>query len=329
MTTTNPTNLDLSFTLPAVQGFDYAGLKAWAEGIKAKYANVVVMEDQVIGTKAEMAELNRIKKQLDAARIAAVKKVSEPIRDFEAQVKEVCAIFDATYAYLGGQVKNYEDRAREEKRQEVLFAIQTLTAEAGYPGLEIPVQDSWLNKIQKPKQTAADIQAFILRHVQAEQAAAAAEQAKQDRAVAIEGQNAALAQGYGFTLPMSQFLNLLDLAVTLEAANEHMTAAYRLKAEANACANVAPVPPTTAVQAPLDAFGRRTMVEPLPLIRASDVPTVREGLTIHVEYDTANILAVREALAQLEACCLNFMWHKKPLADAPPQAQATQRERRY
>ena len=76
----NPTNLDLSFTLPVVQGFDYAGLKAWAEGIKAKYAEVVVMEDQIIGTKAEMAELNRIKKQLDAARIAAVKKVSEPVR---------------------------------------------------------------------------------------------------------------------------------------------------------------------------------------------------------------------------------------------------------
>ena len=36
MTTTNPTVLNLSLTPPAIQGFDYAGLKAWAEGIKAK-----------------------------------------------------------------------------------------------------------------------------------------------------------------------------------------------------------------------------------------------------------------------------------------------------
>jgi len=229
MEATNPTDLNLSFTPPAIQGFDYTGLKTWAEGIKARYADVVVMEDQVTGTKAEMAELNRIKKQLDAARIAAVKKVSEPIKEFEAQVKEVCGIFQATYDFLGDQVNNYEQRAREQKRTEVLFAIETLTAEAGYPGLAIPVQDSWLNKTQKPKATADAIKAIIADHIKAEKDAAALEHAKQDRAVAIEQQCAALAQGYGFALPVSQFLKLHDLSLALVDVHESITAAYRAK----------------------------------------------------------------------------------------------------
>ncbi len=322
MKPTNPTNLDLSFTLPVVKGFDYAGLKAWAEGIKSKYADVVVMEDQIIETKAEMAELNRIKKQLDTARIAAVRKVSEPIRDFEAQVKEVCAIFDATYAYLGDPVKGYEERAREEKRQEVLFAIQTLTAEAGYPGLEIPVQDSWLNKSQKPKQTAADIQAFILRHVQAEHAAAAAEQAKQDRAVAIESQNAALAQGYGFTIPVSQFLPLFTMDVALVDVNERMTSAYRLKAEANARANVAPVAAPAAQVQPTPA--------PAPLDQPQGTPS-RKGLTLSLVYDLAREGEINMVIRHLEALCFSLTRATSCGGGfpVPTQAQAPQRECRY
>lgn len=328
MSTTNPTDLNLSFTPPAIQGFDYAALEAWALAIAEKYRGLVVTEDQVVGIKSEMAHLNATKKKLDDVRKEAVKVVSAPIKEFEAQIKAVCAIFDNTYAALSEQVKNHEERAREIKRQEVLFAIETLTTEAGFPGLEIPVQDSWLNKTQKPKQTAADIQAFILRHDQALKAAAAAEQAKQDRAVAIENQNAALAQGYGFTIPLSQFYALHNLETPLEQVNEAMTSAYRAKAEANAKAT-APVAPAPAK----DVFGRTSA---LPVSQSPQaplaVPMARKGLTIHIEFDAAREVAIHEAMRHLQALCTEFAHHAKPLADAYPLASpapASPRVRSY
>lgn len=299
MEATNPTDLNLSFTPPAIQGFDYAGLKTWAEGIRAKYADVVVMEDQVTGTKAEMAELNRIKKQLDASRIAAVKKVSEPIKEFEAQVKEVCGIFQATYDFLGEQVNNYEQRAREQKRTEVLFAIETLTAEAGYPGLAIPVQDSWLNKTQKPKATAAEIGNIILAHVKAEKDAAALEQAKQDRAVSIEQQCAALAQGYGFALPVSQFLKLHDLSLALVDVHESITAAYRAKADQMARENVAPVVAPAAQAAPM-----QTAPAPsghmMSMQQGAPAAPVLKNITVALRFDPARENDINMALRHLE-----------------------------
>lgn len=327
MKATNPTDLDLSFTPPAIQGFDYAGLKSWAEGIKAKYADVVVMEDQLIGTKAEMAELNRIKKQLDAARIAAVKKVSEPIRDFEARVKEVCGIFQETYDFLGGQVKNYEERAREEKRQTVLFAIQTLTAEAGYPGLEIPVQESWLNKTQKDKQTAAEIKAIIADHIKAERDKAALEQAKQGRAVAIEQHSAAQAQAFGFNIPPSQFLALQDLAIPLGDVLTRINAAYTLKADTMARENVAPVAATPPVAAPMPQAAPTPASGPLE--QPQGIPS-RKGLTLSLVYDPAREGEINMAIRHLEVLCVSLTRATSGCGfPVPPQAQAPQRERRY
>jgi hypothetical protein len=296
MTATNPTDLNLSFTPPAVQGFDYAALEAWALAIAEKYQGLVVTEDQVVGIKSEMAHLNATKKKLDDARKDAVKVVSAPIKEFEAQIKAVCAIFDNTYAALSEQVKNHEERAREIKRQEVLFAIETLTAEAGFPGLEVPVQDSWLNKTQKPKATADAIKAIIADHIKAEKDAAALEQAKQDRAVAIEQQCAALAQGYGFALPVSQFLKLHDLSLALVDVHESITAAYRAKADQMARENVAPVPASAAVAAPAPQAAPCAQA---PIAAPAGSPVLK-NITVALRFDPARENDINMALRHLE-----------------------------
>lgn len=297
MTTANPTDLNLSFTPPSIQGFDYAALEAWALGIAEQYQGLVVTEDQVVSIKSEMAHLNAIKKKLDDSRKEAVKVVSAPIEEFKAQIKAVCAIFDNTYTALSEQVKNHEERAREIKRTEVLFAIETLTAEAGYPGLEIPVQDSWLNKTQKPKATADAIKAIIADHIKAEKDAAALEQAKQDRAVAIEQQCAALAQGYGFALPVSQFLKLHDLSLALVDVHESITAAYRAKADQMARENVAPVPASAAAAAPAPQAAPMQTQAPLA---APAVSPVQKNITVSLRFDPARENDINMALRHLE-----------------------------
>ena len=319
MEVTNPTNLALAITLPTLALADYEGLMAWADRTEKNYAGLVILEEQVAGTKTEMTELRRIAKQLDTSRIAAVKQVSAPIKDFEDKIKAVASRFNGIADRLGEQVKGYEERAREEKRQEVLFAIETLTTEAGYPGLEIPVQDSWLNKTQKPKQTAADIQAFIMRHIQAEKAATELAQAKQDRASSIEDACATQASAFGFSIPASTFLRLQSLETPLADARAEILRTYEAKAEAmQRVQNTAKAP---AHAPPLDAFGRTPLAP-----QAAPAPQAplgfRKGMTIHLEYEAHREAEVLAALAHLQGLCTDYVRHAKPLASSYGQPAA-------
>lgn len=318
----NPTELALAITPPTMELANYDALVEWASKVEENYAGLVVLEEHIPATKADMAELRRIAKQLDASRIAAVKQVSGPIKDFEAKIKSVAERFLGIADGLGAQVKNYEERAREEKRQQVLFAIETLTAEAGYPGLKIEVRESWLNKTAKPKQTAAEIQALILEHVQAEKAALALEQAKKDRAAFIERECTVQAGAYGFALQPSEFLALNSLEVGFDTVQERITAAYDAKARAMQAANVAPVqrPPVQP------AVPITQLVAPAP----SGLPKFK-GRTIHIEYDERREGEVMLALRHLESLCVEFVHHgKETVHQAPAQAQQpAQRVRNY
>jgi hypothetical protein len=223
-------NLNVKSTPPALS-FDYEGLKAWAKGITDQYKGVVVREEDVPGIKSEMAGLNKIKKQLNDARIATVKQVSAPIREFEDKIKEVVGILTDTGTMLDEQVKAHEERQREERLHQVQFMVDAAKDEHGVD-IHIEINPSWLNKSAKPKTIRAEIDQIILAHLKAEREARELEQARKDRAVAIEQTCAALATQHGITLPPSQFLRLHDLGIPLDEANRQIEAAYQTRAAA-------------------------------------------------------------------------------------------------
>ena len=298
MTDTTPiTDLGLSATLPAI-GWDYERLRGFALSIKERYTGLVVTEDEIAKTKHEMAELNRLKKQVDDARKETVRSVSAPIKDFEGQVKDVTAIFDEVYRFLGDQVKAFEDAAREQKRQEVQFLIEATTSDAGYPGLSVPIQDAWLNKSKPLKAVKAEVEAIILAHVKAEREAAQLEQAKKDRAVAIEEASSARAAEYGFSIPASQFLRLNDLEIPLTDVHGQIIRAYEFQAETMRKANVAPV-------APVQSVPQSTPLE-VPTAGPAMAPAMRKSLTISLEFDPAREGEINQALRHLETLCMAF-----------------------
>ena len=297
MTDTTPiTDLGLSTTLPGIV-WDSERLRAFALSIKERYTGLVVTEDEIAKTKHEMAELNRLKKQVDDARKETVRRVSAPIKDFEGQVKDVTAIFDEVYRFLGDQVKAFEDAAREQKRQEVAFLIEATTADAGYPGLSIPIQDGWLLKSKPMKAVKAEIEAVVLAHVKYEREAAQIEQAKKDRAEAIEDTLEALAERYGFRIPASQFLRFQNLDVTWAEVRDALYKAFELKAEAMRKANVAPVAP--AVQPTTPPMSQRPPVQ-------SAGPAPRKRLTISMEFAPEREGEINQVLRHLETLCTAF-----------------------
>lgn len=295
MTDTTPiTDLGLSATLPTI-GWDAERLRAFALSIKERYTGLVVTEDEIAKTKHEMAELNRLKKQVDDARKETVRRVSAPIKDFEGQVKDVTAIFDEVYRFLGEQVKAFEDAAREQKRQQVAFLIEATTAEAGYPGLSIPIQDAWLNKSKPMKAVKAEVEAIILAHIKAEREAAQLEQAKKDRAVAIEEYCANCAVSFGFNIPASRFLRCNDLEMPLADVHAQIIRAYELQAETMRKANVAPV---QTAQQPVPSA--------IPPAGPAMAPEPRKRLTVSLEFEPAREGEINQALRHLGTLCTAF-----------------------
>jgi len=268
-------NLQVKTTLPAI-GFDFEGLKKWAGEITDQYKDLVVREEDVAGIKSEMAGLNKTKKQLDDARKETVRQISTPIKTFEGQVKEVCALFDKTYRFLGNQVQAYEDRAREDKRREVQFLIDATLHEHKLDGLPLQIQDSWLNKTKKMKAVKAEVEALVLAHLKEMKEAAELEQARTDRAVAIEEKCKALAIEYGFEIPVSTFLRLHDLQTPLADVHGQIVASYEAKQR-----SMAPVAPPTP---PPDA---KSETLAFPTIKESSLPkTVK--MTLILEYAKIN-----------------------------------------
>lgn len=306
-------DLKLQTTLPALS-FDFDGLKAWALGITEQYQGLVVQEDDITGIKSEMAGLNKIKKQLDDARKETVRKVSEPIKTFEGQVKEIVSLFDDTYRFLGDQVKAFEDRAREAKRHEVQFAIDAAKDKYGVKDLPIPIQDSWLNKTAKMKSVAAEVESIILGHIQAVKEAAALEQARRDRAGYIEEKCASLAKVYGFELKPSAFLahHNLDMAMSdvgaaIESAyaNEANARAARAEREAQLARQAEERRQAMAqAQASLPLKDEGKKEEERPIARRPPVPRIRR--TVVIEFYATREAEVAGAVSALKDLCIAF-----------------------
>lgn len=298
-------DIKLNATLPALS-FDYAALKSWALAMTEKYTGLVVTEDAIIEVKKDMAELNKAKKTVDDARKEAVHRVSEPIRVFENQIKEVCGIFETAYAALGEQVKGFEAAQREAKRKDVVALIIEGNQNAfGEPNfLAIPIQDKWLNKTTSIKSIRDDISAITERHMEDEARKSTLEQARQDRAAAIENHVVSLNKLHGLNLPLSRFLggNALSLDTPLAKVLPDIEERFKIeadlrKAEANAKATLAPA----AVEQKLAPIEQIT-----PKVEPQGIPAQTRTMSIVFEYDLANEAQVQACLENLKPLCAKF-----------------------
>lgn len=277
--------MKLQTRLPVVT-FDYEGLMAWAMCMTEKYSGLVVEEDQVKDIKKDMAELNASKIRVDNARKETAKVLMAPIKEFEAQVKKVCGVFDDAYRALGEQVKFFEDKERDAKREVVKGVIEEeLAAQTSkIRPFPIPVQDKWLNKTTSLKSIREAIQGIIAQRIETEALQRQAEQARQERAAAIEQAVKATNAEYGVSLAVARFMTPgnMDLETPLSD----------LEVEKGR--------PQTALQA-----REQTTAAPIPGPPA-DAAAPDKTLSIILTYAPANEGAVSFALEQLKKFCTSF-----------------------
>lgn len=103
------------YQLPAEIDFNFEEIKAGVLEKTEPYKRMVYAESDIKAAKEDRAELNRQKKALNDERISRQKAYMVPFDAFKKKVDEIIAIIDESVKNIDGQVKAFEDKAKEEK----------------------------------------------------------------------------------------------------------------------------------------------------------------------------------------------------------------------
>ena len=99
-------------------GWNKDEIKKAVVSITEQYRGLAYTEEQLQEAKSDRAKLNAMKKDISDRRIQVKNALLEPYKVFEAEVNEVVALIEEPIAMIDEQIVAYEERTKEEKRQE-------------------------------------------------------------------------------------------------------------------------------------------------------------------------------------------------------------------
>ena len=105
--------------LPEQITFNYEELKQELAEKLSTYETLVYSDEQIKEAKADKANLNKLKKALNDERIQREKEYMQPFNDFKAKINEIIGIIDKPVALIDKQVKEYEDKQKQDKMDKI------------------------------------------------------------------------------------------------------------------------------------------------------------------------------------------------------------------
>lgn len=113
------------------------------------YKNLVFTEDTKADAKKTVAELRKLKKQINDKRIEVKKLYMQPYTDFEAKVKELDKLINEPITFISEQIDAFEQKRIEEKIELINDIYLELVSErediAGYAELNRVYDSKWEN----------------------------------------------------------------------------------------------------------------------------------------------------------------------------------------
>ena len=134
--------------------------KEYALQLKEYYSTLVFTEEQISEAKEERANINKMTKKIADYRKNIIAEFKKPIELFETTAKETEKILKETSDYVDIQVKNYEEKEKEEKRNQIENLYNELTKEEAISNLinlEMLFDERYLNKTYDIKDIEKDL----------------------------------------------------------------------------------------------------------------------------------------------------------------------------
>lgn len=119
-------------------------LKAEISEKMQDYKNLVFTEETIKEAKKDRANLNKLKNAFEDERKRIKKLCMTPYDEFEKQVKELVALIDEPIRLIDNQIKEVEEKRRDEKRKEVEALFPTIGFQA-FVTLDMIWDEKWLN----------------------------------------------------------------------------------------------------------------------------------------------------------------------------------------
>ena len=144
--------------------FDLESLKNSLTELTSIYKGLIVTEDTLQGAKKDLAALRKLSKELNDRKVAVKKSYMAPYDAFEKAVKEALAIIAEPVELIDKQVKDFENKRKEEHRQQCVEIFNETVGEyAKYITFESVFKDSWLNATAKDKDIVDDVQTRVIQ----------------------------------------------------------------------------------------------------------------------------------------------------------------------
>lgn len=149
-------------TIPEGIEFNYEELKKELTEKVQFYETLVYTEDQLKEAKTDRASLNKLKKALNDERIRREKEYLKPFAEFKEKIIELIGIIDKPIQMIDEQVKDFEEKRKQEKRYEI-GQIWQETEHPEWLVLTKIFDDRWLNASYSMKQVKEDIDEILTR----------------------------------------------------------------------------------------------------------------------------------------------------------------------
>lgn len=158
--------LELKIYNPTADGFikaidwNHEEIKKEVASKVSYYKNLVYTDDQIKDAKADRATLNKFVTVLETKRKEIKKQCLAPYEAFEKQMKEIVAIVQEPIAMIDGQVKEYEEKQKQDKLDEIKNFWNSCDVPEGL-SFEKIYDYKWLNATASMKSICEAIDAAI------------------------------------------------------------------------------------------------------------------------------------------------------------------------
>lgn len=143
--------------------WNFAEVKQNIEGNIEKYVGLVVTEENLKGMESAQKEIAFIRTNVDGFRKAVKKKMEEPYKAFEGEIKELLQLIEKAETPLKKQILEYENDRIAKKEAEFKIFAQTTATDMGVRDeyFKITIPSKWTNRTARVSTVKRDIVAEI------------------------------------------------------------------------------------------------------------------------------------------------------------------------
>lgn len=125
--------------------------------IKDRYGSLVVSKETEKDTKKVIAELRKLKREINSKRIEVQKEYEKPAKIFKEKIDNKLSVLEKVISNLDSGVKQLEKVRKDEKQNKIDEIIKSMSKEYGFDG-KINFDKRWLNKSYKILDIEKDVQ---------------------------------------------------------------------------------------------------------------------------------------------------------------------------